>query len=146
MVGAAFALCLAAGVLLNAMRPEPLPLRYAPLSERIGGEDAGHPVVTQSGARRALAEGRAVFIDARPPDFYEEGHIPGAINLPVAEALGGDLRGLPESRRTPLIVYCSGGDCEDSRIVLGALLRNGFTDVSIFEGGWDEWSAGEEAR
>ena len=40
-----------------------------------------------------------------------------------------------------IIVYCSGGDCHDSRLVANALLSLGFSNVSVFTGGWDAWSA-----
>ena len=36
----------------------------------------------------------------------------------------------------PIIVYCSGGDCHDSRLVANALLSLGFGNVSVFTGGW----------
>jgi rhodanese-related sulfurtransferase len=37
-------------------------------------------------------------------------------------------------------VYCSGGDCHDSRLVANALLSLGFSNVSVFTGGWVAWS------
>ena len=41
----------------------------------------------------------------------------------------------------PVIVYCSGGECHDSRLVANALLTLGFGDVRVFAGGWEEWQA-----
>ena len=41
----------------------------------------------------------------------------------------------------PIIVYCSGGDCHDSRLVANALLTLGFSNVSVFTDGWEAWSA-----
>ncbi len=142
----AFAACLAAGLLLNDLRPEPLDLSYQTRGERLQNTDEVIPEVTFVEARRALAGGKPVFVDAREPDFFEEGHIAGAVNLPASEALAGGFAALPDDRRIPLIVYCSGGDCEDSLIVAAALRQSGFTDVSVFSGGWDEWSAGEGAQ
>ena len=39
----------------------------------------------------------------------------------------------------PIIVYCSGGECHDSRLVANALLTLGFSDVRVYTGGWEEW-------
>ena len=39
------------------------------------------------------------------------------------------------------MVYCAGGDCHDSRLVANALLTLGFSEVSVFTGGWEAWLA-----
>ncbi len=82
---------------------------------------------------------RAVIVDARIPELYAEGHLPGAVSLPFAEA---------ETRLEPfrasyqeksLIIYCSGYGCSDSFDLAVLLLDNGFHDVMVYEGGFPEW-------
>ena len=61
--------CLAAGLLLNALCPEPLDLSYQTRGERLQNTDEMIPEVTLVEARRALAAGHSVFVDAREPGF-----------------------------------------------------------------------------
>jgi rhodanese-related sulfurtransferase len=94
--------------------------------------------------RSAVETGSALILDARPSVFYEQGHVPGALNLARAD-FARDYRHLSPSLKSaadkPIIVYCSGGDCHDSRLVANALLSLGFSNVSVFTGGWEAWSA-----
>lgn len=55
-------------------------------------------------ARKMVAEHKAVFIDVRPKDQYDIGHIPGAINIPLAE-LPNHWKDLPVHKY--LITYCA---------------------------------------
>ncbi len=42
-------------------------------------------------------------------------------------------------REQPLVVYCSGYDCHDSRDLATRLLAAGYRTVYVFEGGYPEW-------
>ena len=80
-------------------------------------------------------------MDARESAFFEEGHIPRAINLPREEILRAKtIRELADKAR-PVIVYCSEEDCEDGKIVAKGLLVLGHSKVSVYVGGWEEWAA-----
>jgi rhodanese-related sulfurtransferase len=85
-----------------------------------------------------------VFIDARDDHHYEEGHIPGAYQFDHyhPEKYLADIYPVCQSAEQ-VIVYCNGGDCEDS--VNAALMLK---DVGIatrklfvFSGGITEWTA-----
>ena len=41
----------------------------------------------------------------------------------------------------PILVYCSGQACDESLLVSSNLLEQGFTNVSLFAGGMEEWLA-----
>ena len=94
--------------------------------------------------RIAVESKNDLILDARPSVFFERGHVPGALNL-SRDDFATDYRRLAPtlkiSRDKRIIVYCSGGACHDSRLVANALLSLGFSDVSVYTGGWDEWSA-----
>lgn len=47
------------------------------------------------------------LIDVRMPEEYQDGHIPGAINIP-AEKIFADRNMLPKNRTTQVILYCRG--------------------------------------
>jgi rhodanese-related sulfurtransferase len=87
-------------------------------------------------------EGDVVFVDARRRSQYERGHVPGAYCVPRndAQALE-DL--LPKARAAyTIVIYCQGGNCEDSIFTAEDLVyRNGIDPslVWIYEGGWEEW-------
>lgn len=104
-----------------------------------------------------MGESIVAFVDARVRDQYEEGHIPGALWLYHYES--GDLI---DALRPQLemaffiIVYCNGGDCEDSLYLaadLGSLYGLPPENIFVYEGGFNEWkerempvTVGSEAR
>ncbi|MCE9614219.1 MAG: rhodanese-like domain-containing protein [Lentisphaerae bacterium] len=107
-----------------------------------GAADAGLHVLDLTQVRRLVATGAHLILDARPPDAYNAGHLPGALSLPVDEV---DVAFPPLAPAldpaTPLLVYCSGRECDES-LRLGEFLRDqGYTNVSIFPGGYEAWMA-----
>jgi rhodanese-related sulfurtransferase len=145
LVALAFLVSLAVGILANRFRSDPLSFPHRDRAFREKEAGAKEPaVVAMAEAGAAWRNGVALFIDAREADFFEEGHIPGAVNLSVAAIKSTVPAGVPLDR--PLIVYCSGGDCEDSGVVARALLKMGCRDVAVFAGGWEEWSAAGISR
>ncbi len=85
-----------------------------------------------------------VFVDARPYVDYKEGHIDGAISMSLHSF--DEMAGLPvhmengviDPASTILIVYCKGGDCDESLLAAGQLEDIGFT-CHIFEDGYPAW-------
>ena len=70
---------------------------------------AGSAVLTISRGEleAAIRARRVTLVDVLSPESFAIAHLPGAINLPVAEILrrAGDV--LP-NRRTPIVAYCGG--------------------------------------
>ena len=94
----------------------------------------------------ATAQGLTLFVDARKSDFYEEGHIPGAVQCDPydpAAALGVVVARANGVER--VIVYCGGGDCEDSIFMCRELLDAAvpYDSIFLYPGGWKEWSANQ---
>ncbi len=146
---------LATGVTINHFSSAPLPIVYQTPEQRFDAElttlVAAPPFKIAPAATVGLDEFRsavqsksALILDARPAVFFARGHVPGALNLARDDfpkdyrRLTGMLQAAQDKR---IIVYCSGGDCHDSRLVANALLSLGFGNVSVFTGGWDAWSA-----
>jgi len=48
-------------------------------------QDQGIRRVSLADARAAWVNGSAVFVDVRGEQFYDAGHIPGAVSLPLEE-------------------------------------------------------------
>ncbi len=94
-----------------------------------------------SGAKDRFDKKNCVFLDARKPEEYIEGHISGALNF-----YGNELdRFAPgvmpqiQDKKKEIIAYCHGGDCDLSLLVARSLIETGYTRVEIFAGGWPEW-------
>lgn len=104
----------------------------------------------------ALDDPERVIVDARSPDEYAEGHIPGAININYpANATGdpprwkaaGTLRELYASAGvTPdrqVIPYCSSG--VRSAVTAYTLWLIGYPRVALYTGSWNEWRERQDA-
>ena len=88
--------------------------------------------------------GLYVFVDARNDEAYEEGHIPGAIQADhyrIEDFIDNIL--LHAEAAEKLIVYCNGGNCEDSILVCSDLLDAGvsYDMIYLFTDGWKAWTA-----
>jgi rhodanese-related sulfurtransferase len=144
------------GLALNHFSSHPLPMVYQSPEQRFDVELTSvinsPPLQIGPGQTVALPEFRAavesksaLILDARSSVFFQQGHVPGALNL-ARDNFAADYRRLSPALKgmtdKPIIVYCSGGYCHDSKMVAGALMTLGFEDVRVFTGGWDEWSAG----
>ncbi len=78
-----------------------------------------------------------LFIDVRTVSEYEDGHIEGAVLIPLSE-IGDRLSELPMDR--PIVVYCNGSSCNRSGTAATILINNGFTEVYDLGGtGIIEW-------
>jgi rhodanese-related sulfurtransferase len=93
-------------------------------------------------AKEIFDNGNVLFVDARSQDNYEDGHIPGAVSLPVGqfdELIGSFLdRHAPDR---PIVTYCSGRTCEDSHHLAQLLSELEFDNVRIFIDGFPGWEA-----
>lgn len=107
----------------------------------IGGEGEAVPLIDELDAAKTIFdEGKAIFIDARAQDIYDEGHIEGAESLPLEQfesRIAEFISRHPLS--TPLITYCSGRTCRDSHELARLLLTVGYQDVRIFIDGYPAW-------
>jgi len=98
------------------------------------------PKFSLAKTRRALGGGLAVVIDARPPEDFDAGHLPGAVNIPVdatTEEIDQQLEHAP--RDGQVVVYCQSSGCPYAKLMAARLTALGFTKVAIFSGGWHEW-------
>jgi rhodanese-related sulfurtransferase len=87
-----------------------------------------------------LYQQNILFIDARGPADYQYAHIKNAINIPFdhLDDYKHLLVNIDKSRK--IVTYCAGTDCDLSILLGNILFENGFKNVYIFFGGWNEWS------
>ena len=84
-----------------------------------------------------LKKGLVTLLDVRPAEEYAAGHLPGAINVPIAK-LKTYLSKLP--RRKEVVAYCRGPYCLMSFEAVEALRKRGFKAKRL-QDGYPEWRA-----
>jgi len=165
-VGILITMGLCAGLLINQFRDAPLPWIYQSKTERLDRAVTGLTSKETSipnekkkettPPRETVPESltleqfhayvtgkKALILDARPELFHRIGHVPGSIALPRDEFevyYKKHQSEMEKDKAQPLVIYCSGGSCEDSGLVSETLKKLGYTNVGIFRGGWDEWT------
>ena len=82
-------------------------------------------------------DGLVTVLDVRPHDEFEAGHLPGAINIPLAD-LEARLAELDPAQQ--IVAYCRGAYCVLSFEAVAALRRRGF-EARRLEDGYPEWKA-----
>jgi rhodanese-related sulfurtransferase len=92
----------------------------------------------------ALYRAKAPFLDARRSSEYAEGHIAGAWNVSVWEsAVEAQITqfeaAVKPSSITPLVLYCSGGECEDSHLLASRLTPLGYRNLFVYRAGYPDW-------
>ena len=83
-----------------------------------------------------------IFVDARDDAHYQGGHIPGAYQFNSYEMEKYFATVLPVCLdATNVIVYCNGGECEDSEFAAITLSQAGvpLDNLFIYAGGITEW-------
>jgi len=89
------------------------------------------------------ARGNVLFLDARRSSVYRAGHIEGARSISIWEADADDkvkaLFAEGRDQSAPIVVYCSGGDCEDSHHLGEKLYFVGFDNVLVYKDGFPDW-------
>jgi rhodanese-related sulfurtransferase len=66
--------------------------------------------------------------------------VPGSRWVPL-DRVGREVAARGLDRTGPIVVYCSGSSCPNSRDAGAKLVALGFTDVRVFEGGLEAWKA-----
>ena len=97
---------------------------------------------------RLLAEGSITLLDVRTQEEFSgeagypcdprQGHIDGAVNIPLDELSYGVEAALAGTETTkPFVTYCHSGQRSE---IAAALLRQAGYDATNYEGSWHEWS------
>ena len=88
-------------------------------------------VSMEEGLELMEADSDYILLDVRRDDEFEEGHIPGAINIPNESIGTEDIAELPDKNQT-IYVYCRSGN--RSKQASKKLAELGYTNVVEFGG------------
>ena len=93
--------------------------------------------VSRQELRRRIRDGLVTVLDVRPGDEFAAGHLPRAVNIPLAD-LPRRMREIPKSRE--VVAYCRGPYCVLAFEAVAWLRKRGF-EVRRLEDGYPEWRA-----
>lgn len=102
-------------------------------------EEFKEPKAIKIGLAYKLFNDGVKFIDARPVEEFNEGHIKNAINIPFYESENYEKVLSKISKDEVIVTYCGGHDCDLSIMLGDELFSKGFKKVYIFYGGWNDW-------
>jgi rhodanese-related sulfurtransferase len=102
---------------------------------------AGHLVELSLDELTMAMNRKPVIIDARFGRDYEVGNIPGAVSIPISTTNSQRTR-LLESipYDSEVIVYCQSNTCLWSDELGSDLVFRGYENVSVYRGGYREWT------
>jgi len=93
--------------------------------------------VSRKELMQRLKHGDVTVLDVRPRDEFVLGHLPGAVNIPLAE-LTRRLKEIPKDQE--VVAYCRGAYCVFSFEAVAALRQKGYRARRL-EDGFPEWRA-----
>ena len=106
------------------------------IADYFGRLDSLEPVSRGELVKR-LRDKSVLLLDVRPEDEFAQGHLPGALNIPLSR-LGKSLSKLP--KRAEIVAYCRGPYCVLSFEAVAALRAKGY-NARRLEDGFPEWKA-----
>jgi rhodanese-related sulfurtransferase len=77
------------------------------------------------------------LIDARMPEEFAIGRLPGAINIPWTPDAGEPS--VPLDPQNPVVLYCGNEFCEQSLRLGEHLRKRGYRDLAVFVDGYEAW-------
>lgn len=77
------------------------------------------------------------LVEALKEEEFQEGHLPGAENIPLAVL--GERAGRELGREEEIIVYCASYSCQTSTKAARLLVEMGYRNVLDFKGGKKRW-------
>lgn len=114
-----------------------------PLNARLYDEMVAHAKTSRDAvdvdeARRMIERESTFVLDVRSPDKYAEGHVPGAVNIPLAD-LGASAARLPQDKDAPILTVCNRGNISANGMLY--LKSLGYSHVKTLSGGTNAWVA-----
>jgi rhodanese-related sulfurtransferase len=90
--------------------------------------------------RRIQSANPPLLLEALPERYYTQKHLPGARLFPhdQVERLAPEVA---PDKGAEIVVYCASRTCQNSHMAAYHLVRLGYTNVTVYEGGKQDWEA-----
>ncbi len=82
----------------------------------------------------------AVFIDPRAPKYYQQGHLPGAINYRLPDAREKDPPDRAIQAHKHIVIYGQNPGSAVARAMFKRMYAIGYKRLQFYPGGIDEWT------
>ena len=82
-----------------------------------------------------------VLLEALPERYYVQKHLPGARLFPHDEVEQNAPSMVPD-KSAEIVVYCASRTCQNSHIAAHRLMRLGYTNITVYPGGKQDWEEG----
>lgn len=92
--------------------------------------------ISQQEAKEMMDSQEVILLDVREQEEYDQGHIPGAVLLPVGSIDEDTAAAVIPEKSATVLVYCRSGN--RSKTAAAALAQLGYTNVYEF-GGINTW-------
>ena len=127
-------------IVFNLLRSNSIPSFGFSSADLIKEQQAKIPSITFSEAYDLYVKKKVIFIDARDPFSFEEGHIAGAINIyPDDASLHAASLKTKADQGFIFVTYCDGLQCPLSKETAYALIQRGIPTVKVLVNGWSIW-------
>lgn len=78
------------------------------------------------------------LVEALPQRYFDDGHLPGALNIPHDQVRAAAPSQLPD-KDAFIVVYCANKPCANSRQAAVILHQLGYTQVYEYVEGKEDW-------
>jgi rhodanese-related sulfurtransferase len=95
-------------------------------------------LISRDELRAAIESGGVTVVDALPAAYFDQQHLPGAVNLFVDDARERAADVLPD-KSASIVAYCSNAACPNSEGVARILSGLGYTNVRKYREGIQDW-------
>jgi rhodanese-related sulfurtransferase len=99
--------------------------------------------ISATEAMQASRKGQAIIVDAMPSNFYQQRHVKGAVNMPMALFdIVYLMKFSDEDKAREVVVYGNTISRPYDLEIAGKLALRGYSDVKVMNGGLKAWEAG----
>ena len=97
------------------------------------------PVITAEELKKQMNEKKKmVLVDVRTPGEYMQGHLEGAVNVPLDSIQTGIGKAVPD-KSSYVVTYCMSG--RRSRSAAAVLVKAGYSNLINYSGSVSDWLA-----
>lgn len=95
--------------------------------------------ITRAELKASIDAGEVTVVETLRSEHFEQGHLPGAIQMHFEEVADKAAALLPD-RDAAIVTYCSNTACQNSEAAANQLTAMGYSNVRKYAEGKDDWT------
>ena len=96
-------------------------------------KEISRPVLSEA----LLSRSPPIIFEALDKKYYDDGHIPTARMLPLAET--DKVASIVPDKDQAIVLYCANANCQNSHQAAAHLEKQGYRNVAVYRGGKTDW-------